>query len=74
MNFEPHPLRGTVLREVHARPFAAIDAPSLVIHFAFMTDIEHADGDRAAFTSFCEARGQRGPDVQSKYHKIELAD
>jgi uncharacterized membrane-anchored protein len=74
MHFEPHPLRGTVLREVHARPFAAIDAPRRVIHFAFMMDAELADRDRAAFTSFCESRGQRGPDLQSKYHKLELAD
>lgn len=74
MHYEPHQLRATMLREVHARPFAAIEAPRRVIHFAFMTDAEHADRDRAAFTTFCESRGQRGPDLQSKYHKLELAD
>jgi uncharacterized membrane-anchored protein len=74
MNFEPHHLRGSVLREVHARPFAAIEAPRRLIHFAFMTSAELADRDRAAFAAFCETRGQRGPDLQSKYHKLELAD
>jgi uncharacterized membrane-anchored protein len=74
MSFEPHPMRGTVLREVHARPFSGIDCPRRVIHFAFMTDIDLAERDRSAFAAFCEARGQRGPEAHSRYHRLELSD
>ena len=74
MTFEPHPLRGAVLAEVHARPFAAIDPPRRVLHFAFMTDAELADADRKALAAFCEARGHRGPEARAKHHKLELAN
>ncbi|NJM29299.1 MAG: DUF3422 domain-containing protein [Rhizobiales bacterium] len=74
MQFEPHPLRSAVLGEVHARPFSAIEAPRRVIHFAFLTDAEHAVADRTAFAAFCEARGQRGPASGAKHHRIDLAD
>jgi uncharacterized membrane-anchored protein len=74
VQFEPHQLRGQVLREVHARPYSAIEAPRRVFHFAFMTDTELADRDRTALTSFCESNGQRGPDLNSKHHKMELAN
>jgi uncharacterized membrane-anchored protein len=73
MIFEDHPLRSTVLGEVHARPFAGIEPPRRVLHFAFMTDAELAERDRKAFAAFCEARGQRGPSAGAKYHRLELA-
>ncbi|TMJ34912.1 MAG: DUF3422 domain-containing protein, partial [Alphaproteobacteria bacterium] len=33
MTLEPHPLRGAVLGEVHARPFTAISPPLRILHF-----------------------------------------
>jgi uncharacterized membrane-anchored protein len=73
MSFEPHPWRGMVLGEVHARPFADIAPPRRILHFAFMTDAELAERDRKAFGEFCAARGHRGPEAGSKYHRVELA-
>jgi uncharacterized membrane-anchored protein len=72
MNFEPHPWRGLVLGEVHARPFAEIEPPRRILHFAFMTDAEMAERDRKAFAEFCKARGHRGPDPGAKYHRLTL--
>jgi uncharacterized membrane-anchored protein len=74
MIFDAHPFRAAVVGEVHARPFAAMTAPRRVLHFAFMTDEELGERDRKTFAAFCEARGQRGPDAGTKYHRIELAD
>lgn len=74
MTLEPHPLRGAVLGEVHARPFAAISPPLRILHFAFMTDAELAGRDRAAFGEFVAARGHRGPDAASKHYRVAFAD
>ncbi|WP_119272709.1 DUF3422 family protein [Taklimakanibacter deserti] len=74
MTLEPHPLRGAVLGEVHARPFAAISPPLRLLHFAFMTDAELAQRDRAAFGEFVAARGHRGPDASSKHYRVAFAD
>ncbi|MGE0239159.1 MAG: DUF3422 family protein, partial [Parvibaculaceae bacterium] len=74
MTLEPHPLRGAVLGEVHARPFAAISPPLRILHFAFMTDVELAARDRAAFGEFVAARGHRGPDAASKHYRVAFAD
>jgi uncharacterized membrane-anchored protein len=74
MTLEPHPLRGAVLGEVHARPFAAISPPLRILHFAFMTDADLAASDRAAFGEFVAARGHRGPDAASKHYRVAFAD
>ena len=74
MTFETHPLRGQVLGEVHARPFAGMAPPRRILHFAFMTDAELAQADRKAFAAFCETRGHRGPDARAKYHRLDLGD
>lgn len=74
MTLEPHPLRGAVLGEVHARPFAAISPPLRILHFAFMTDADLAARDRAAFGEFVAARGHRGPDAASKHYRVAFAD
>lgn len=74
MNLEPHPLRGTVLGEVHARPFAAISPPLRILHFAFMTDADLAARDRQAFGEFVAARGHRGPDAASRHYRVAFPD
>lgn len=72
--FEPHPERGMVLAEVHARPFYPVPTPSRILRFAFMTDFAAAAQDRAAFTAFCQARGVRGPVEGIKHCVVELSD
>ncbi len=74
MQFEPHPLRSAVISEVHARPYAEITPPRRVLHFAFMCNAELAEKDRNAFSSYCAERGQRGPDRNARFHKLDLAN
>lgn len=74
MKFEPHPLRGAVLGEVHARPFAPIEAPCRVLHFAFLTDAALAERDRSALLEFLGARGHRGPEKPARHHRVVFAD
>src|SRR5947209_1301316 len=61
-----HPLRATVLGEVHARPFTPVETPRRVLHFAFETTPERGEADRAALTAFCQSRGLAGPQPSDK--------
>ncbi len=70
----PHPLRGTVLAEVHARPFKPSRTPARLLHFAFLTDQIQAASAREALAYFCEERGVDGPRPGSKHHRVTLAD
>lgn len=72
--FAPHPLRGTVLAEMHARPFAPAATPSRFLHFAFMTDARQAAAARADLARFCDERGVSAPVEGAKYHRVALAD
>jgi uncharacterized membrane-anchored protein len=74
MSFEPHPLRGAVLSEVHARPFAPVETPCRILHFAFLTDADLADQDRAALLDFLGTRGHRGPEKPARHHRVAFAD
>lgn len=69
-----HPSRGTILGEIHARPFAPLATPQRLLHFAFMTDQAQAAIDRATLAAFCEARGVPGPAEGSKHHRVRFGD
>ena len=69
-----HPDRGTILGEVHARPFAPMATPSRVLHFAFLTDAGQAAADRAALSLFCAEHGVAGPPAGAKHHRVRLND
>jgi hypothetical protein len=56
--FELHPQRGSVLGEVHARPFTRLTAPLTVLRFAFLNQGEVAAADRQKFVAFCTSHGQ----------------
>ncbi len=71
--FEPHPLRGQVLAEVHARPTTPTEAPCRVLHFAFSTDGEAAAAARADLEALCVARGLPGPAAGAKQHRVALS-
>lgn len=73
-HFTPHPWRGLVLGEVHARPFHAITTPRRVLHFAFLTTSEQATADVAALASYCAERGVQGPTEGTKHHRVAFAD
>ncbi|RIK96546.1 MAG: DUF3422 domain-containing protein [Proteobacteria bacterium] len=68
----PHPLRTTVLGEVHARPVTAIAAPARILHFAFDTAGERAAADRAQLAAFCTARGLPTPKPVEKQLRVAL--
>lgn len=68
--FTEHPLRATVLAELHARPFAPLPTPSSLLHLAFATDAAAARADRAAFADLCAALGAPGPAEGAKHHRV----
>jgi uncharacterized membrane-anchored protein len=72
--FIPHPDRGTVLAEVHARPFRPVTVPARLLHFAFATDSAGAERDRAALVRFCSERGAAPPLSGAKQHVAVLGD
>jgi uncharacterized membrane-anchored protein len=74
LTFEPHPHRGLVLGEVHARPFRGVSVPARLLHFAFVTDHAGAERDRTALIRFCEERGVLPPSGSAKQHVATLGD
>ena len=74
LSFTPHPLRGPVLAEVHARPFHPVETPCRILRFAFMTDFAEAERDRAALKAFCASRGVSGPVDGLKHCLVTLGD
>jgi uncharacterized membrane-anchored protein len=72
--FTPHALRGRVLAEVHARPFAELQGPKRILHFAFMTDQSAAAKARAALAVFCLARACAAPPPEAKQYLVELSN
>jgi uncharacterized membrane-anchored protein len=67
---EPHPLRASILGEVHARPFRALATPARVLHFGFDTAGERAHDDREALAALCERRGVTPPRPTDKHFHI----
>jgi uncharacterized membrane-anchored protein len=67
----PHPLRGAVLGELHARPFTAIETPRRVLLFAFVGGAAQAEADREALTALCATRGMKPPPPGAKHHRSE---
>jgi uncharacterized membrane-anchored protein len=70
----PHPERGAILGEVHARPFAPVETPRRLLHFAFLTDAAQAAADREALATFCAGRGVPPPPDGAKHHRARFAE
>jgi uncharacterized membrane-anchored protein len=68
----PHPLRATVLNELHARPFSPITTPRRFLHYAFMTSPAQATADRAALSALCDDIGVQGPAEGARHHRVDL--
>lgn len=67
-----HPLRASILRELHARPFVPVSAPRRMLHAAFLLDAAGAQADRAALAALCNARGLPAPAPGAKYHHVSF--
>ena len=74
LKLDPHPMRGAVLAEVHARPFKPFATPCRMLHFAFLTDQAQAAEARQALIAFCAERGVDGPRESAKHYSVTLAD
>ena len=68
--FDPHPLRSTVLGEVHARPFRLVQAPRVFLHYAFEVVRGASKPDRAQFDDLCRAQGVPGPGPNARHHVV----
>ncbi|WP_417685580.1 DUF3422 family protein [Roseibium sp.] len=71
--FKKHPLRDVVLGEVHARPFRPLATPRIVLHYAFLTNAQEADADRAWFAEHCVNYGAPGPSHDARFHSLAVA-
>jgi uncharacterized membrane-anchored protein len=68
----PHPLRASVLHELHARPFFAVTTPRRFLHYAFMTTPAEAAADRAVLRAICDDIGVQGPPDGARHHRVDL--
>ena len=64
-----HPLRRSLMDEVHARPSLGLSAPAVLFHFAWL-------GDRASDTiaALCHRHGQPAPSPERRHGLIQQAD
>ena len=70
--FQAHPWRGRVLEEIHARPFAMMTAPRIVIHYAFMTNSKAAEAARHRLAEWCDRLGQPWPEEGGRHHFMDV--
>ncbi|RFA31018.1 hypothetical protein CAI21_03335 [Alkalilimnicola ehrlichii] len=67
-----HPLRDTVCREVHARPFETLTAPARVSHIALVAGPEAAAEEHACLTDLCRRFGVAVPAPGAVYLSAEF--
>jgi uncharacterized membrane-anchored protein len=72
LKLTPHPLRATVLHELHARPFFPVTTPRRFLHYAFMTTPAQAAADRALLSAVCDDIGVQGPSEGARHHRVDL--
>lgn len=63
-------MRASILGEVHARPFTAINTPARVLHFGFDTSGARAQQDRDNLAALCRAHALKAPDPDDKHHRV----
>lgn len=67
-----HPLRASVLAELHARPFFPVVTPRRFLHVAYLIDPANAQAARTGVEAFCAARGLAPPAPGAKHHRVEM--
>ena len=72
--FPMHPLRGRVLSELHARPFAAVDTPSRILRLAFTTQPERLAEATLALAARCERNGLPVPPRDARHAKVDFPE
>ncbi len=72
--FPIHPLRGRVLSELHARPFAPVPTPSRIFRLAFTIQTERFDEAISALAARCERSGLPAPPPDARHAKVEFPE
>ncbi|MCX7341326.1 MAG: DUF3422 domain-containing protein [Hyphomicrobiales bacterium] len=67
-----HPARAALLGELHARPFATMDTPRRVLHFAYTTDAGQAASAVDALAAFCSQRSLPAPAANARHHRVNV--
>jgi uncharacterized membrane-anchored protein len=67
-----HPLRASVLGEVHARPFHPVGTPLRILHFGFSTNAAQAAEAQRALVAYCKERGVEAPHEGVKHFRVSL--
>ena len=70
--FVPHPLRGRVLAELHARPLTPVPTPSRLLRFGFMASADAATAALEALQDFCTQRGLPPPPADARHFAVDL--
>lgn len=69
LKFTPHMQRAASLGEIHARPHPILDAPRVILHYAFMTE-GGKSVDNAILGELCRQRGESAPAADSRFHEL----
>ena len=72
--FPMHPLRGRVLSELHARPFATVVPPSRILRLGFTTQADRFAQAMTALAARCEGCGLPAPASDARHAKVEFPE
>ncbi len=66
-----HPARAAVLSELHARPFASMETPRRILHYAYVTDAGQAAAAVRELAAFCSERSLPAPAENARHHRVD---
>ncbi|MFQ5774726.1 MAG: DUF3422 family protein [Kiloniellaceae bacterium] len=67
-----HPLRHALTQELHARPFARIEAPQRVTHLAMLSGEGAAEAERSHVARLCARFGAAAPGPEATHFMVDL--
>lgn len=67
-----HPLRQSIISEIHARPYALVSAPARVSFVALMLDDETVETVRAHIATLCRNADEPPPGADSIHHLAKI--
>jgi len=67
-----YPLRESLVRELHARPFETMNAPEQASHIALLTGEQSIDADTEHLATLCQKYGAALPPEGAKHHIADL--
>ncbi len=68
-----HPLRATILKEMHARPYRPVSTPHLILRTAFFSDpATKLNDDNEVFRDWCARKNITPPASASRHHTVTL--